>query len=139
MLYFPASTKMSNSGSVSQTSSQDQNHFKLRIELFQFETTTIEEHLKNYIGKIQRQHCNFLPPDAKILSHHDLLEFMLIGEQTRAPAFEFYHLQIQLVQQVTPSRVFFIAQLVEENNFFSQSSYIDSLHQPPGVRSTILK
>ena len=137
---FPASTKMSHSGSVSQISSQDQqNHFKLRIELFQFEKTTIEEHLRNYVEKIQRQHCDFLPPDAKILSHHNLLEFMLLGEQTRAPAFEFYHVQIQLVQQVTPSRMFFVAQLVEENNYFSHSSYIDSLHQPPGVRSTIFK
>ena len=73
---------MSIPGSASITSSPDQqNHFKLRIELFQFETTTIEEHLKNYIGKVQRQHCNFIPPDVKILSHHDLLEFMLSGEQ----------------------------------------------------------
>jgi hypothetical protein len=137
---FPANSKMSHSGSGSQVSSQDQqNHFKLRIELFQFEKTTIEEHLRNYIEKIQRQHCDFLPPDAKILSHHNLLEFMLLGEHTHAPAFEFYHVQIQLVQQVTPSRIFFVAQLVEENNYFSHSSYIDSLHQPPGVRSTIFK
>ena len=47
---FPAKSKMSHSGSGSQVSSQDQpNHFKLRIELFQFEKTTIEEHLRNYI------------------------------------------------------------------------------------------
>ena len=87
---------MSHSGSGSQVSSQDQqNHFKLRIELFQFEKTTIEENLRNYIEKIQRQHCDFLPPDTKILSHHNLMEFMLLGEHTHAPAFDFYHVQLQ--------------------------------------------
>ena len=64
---------------------------------------------------------------------------MLLGENTQAPAFDFYHIQIQLVQQVTPSRLFFIAQLIGENNYFPHSSYIDSLHQPPGIRSTIFK
>jgi hypothetical protein len=131
---------MSNPRSASIASLPDQqNHFKLRVELFQFETTTIEEHLKNYIGKVQRQHCSFVPPDVKILSHHDLLQFILSGEQSRAPAFEFYHLKIQLVQQINPSRVFFIGQLIEEKTFFSNSSHVVCLNQPSGVRSTILK
>ena len=70
--------------SGSQVSSQDQeNHFKLQIELFQFEKNTMEAHLTSYIEKIQRQHCYSLPPDAKILSHHNLLEFMLLGENTQ--------------------------------------------------------
>jgi hypothetical protein len=64
---------------------------------------------------------------------------MLLGEETSAPAFDFYHVQLQLVQQIHPSRIFFVAQLVEEVNYFANSSYIDSLHQPLGVQSTIFK
>jgi hypothetical protein len=128
---------MSNPGSGSQISNQDQlNHFKLRVGFFQFETTTIQEHLKNYIEKLQRQHCDYSPPDAMFLPHHDLLEFMLLGEETSAPAFDFYHVQLQLVQQIHPSRIFFVAQLAED--YFANASYIDSLYQP-GVQSTIFK
>jgi hypothetical protein len=126
--------------SVSQTSSQDQeNHFKLRIELFAFERTTMEAHLANYIERIQRQHSDFLPPEVKVLPHHDLIEFKLLGEHTQAPAFDFYHISVQLVQQVNPSPLFFIAALMGDNNHFPSSSYIDTLYHPPGIHSTIFK
>ena len=74
---------MSNPGSgISQISNQDQlNHFKLRVGFFQFETTTIQEHLKSYIEKLQRQHCDYSPPDVMILPYHDLFEFMLLAQR----------------------------------------------------------
>jgi hypothetical protein len=95
--------------SVSQhPSNHDQeNHFKLRIELFAFERTTMEVHLANCIEKIQRQHPSFLPKEFKVLPHHDLIEFILQGEHSSAPAFDFYNISVQLIQQVSPSRLFF--------------------------------
>ena len=71
-----------------------------------------------------------------ILPYHDLLEFMLLGEETSAPAFDFYHVQLQLVQQIHPSCIFFKAQLAED--YFASASYIQSLYQPT-VQSTIFK
>ena len=130
---------MSHPGSgISQISNQDNqlNHFKLRVGFSQFETTTTQEHLKCYIEKLQRQHCDYSPPDVMILPYHDLLEFMLLGEETDAPAFDFYHIQLQLVQQIHPSCIFFKAQLAED--YFASASHIQSLYQPT-VQSTIFK
>ena len=126
--------------SESHLSTQDQeNHFKLRIELFQFERTTMEVHLENCLEKIQRQHPSFLPEKFKVLPHHDLLEFMLLGENSLAPAFDFYTISVQLIQQVNPSRLFFTATLMEESTHFPSASYIDTLYHPTGVCSTIFK
>jgi hypothetical protein len=127
--------------SVSQNSSnQDQeNHFKLRIELFAFERTTMEVHLANYIEKIQCQHSSFLPEEFKVLPHHDLIEFMLQGEHSLAPAFDFYNISVQLIQQVNPSQLFFTAALMGDNTHFPSASYIDTLYHPAGIRSTIFK
>ena len=57
------------------TLSDQENNFKLRIELFQFERTTVEVHLSNYIEKIQRQNPSFLLDEFKVLAKHDILEF----------------------------------------------------------------
>ena len=62
-----------------------QNHIKLRVELFQFKRTTMEVHLENYLEKIQRQHSEFIPEQFKVLQHHDLLSFVLLGEISHAP------------------------------------------------------
>jgi hypothetical protein len=98
----------------------------------------MEAHLTSYIEKIQRQHSDFLPPEANILPHHNLLEFMLLGENTQAPAFDFYHIQIQLVQQVNPSRLFFIAQLMGDNNHFPSLRYCHNPTNNPKQLKTIL-
>jgi hypothetical protein len=137
--------KMSNHStaqtSVSQHSSNhdQENHFKLRIELFAFERTTMEVHLANCIEKIQRQHSSFLPEEFKVLPHHDLIEFMLQGEHSSAPAFDFYNISVQLIQQVNPSRLFFTATLMGDTTHFPSASYIDTLYHPAGIRSTIFK
>ena len=124
-----------NSSDSHQSSAQDQeNHFKLRVELFQFERTTMEVHLENYLEKIQRQHPSFIPEKFKVLPHHELLDFMLLGENSLAPAFDFYTISVQLIQQVNPSRLFFTATLIDESTHFP-----NMYHHPPGVCSTIFK
>ena len=96
---------MSHPGSQSsQNSGQDTlNYFKLRVNFSQFEVTTIQEHLQCYVEKLQRQYFNFKPPNATILECHDLLEFQLMGEETSCPAFNYYHINLELIQQNYPS------------------------------------
>ena len=100
---------------------------------------TMEVHLANCIEKIQRQHSSFLPEELKVLPHHNLVEFMLLGEHSSAPAFDLYNVQIELIQQVNPSRLFFAATLMGDTTHFPGASYIDTLYQPAGIRSTIFK
>ena len=125
--------------SSSSTNSVQENHYKLRIELFQFERTTMEAHMQNCIEKIQRIHTSYMPGEYKVLPSHDILEFMLMGEVSEAPAFDYFVIQVNLIQQVVPARLFFTASLLETSNYFPGSSYVDSLYQPQGIRSTIFK
>ena len=108
----PANSNISVSGSQHSSNDDQGNLFKLRIELFAFERATMEAQLANYIERIQRKHPSFLPEDYKMLPHHDVIQFHLQGELSSVPAFEFYEVQIQLVQQVRPSRVYFTAALM---------------------------
>ena len=54
------------------------------------------------------------------------------------PAFEFYEVQIQLVQQVRPARVYFTAALMGFDVHFPNADYIDAVYHPNG-RSTIFR
>ena len=63
---------------------------------------------------------------------------MLLGENSLAPAFDFYTISVQLIQQVNPSRLFFTATLMDESTHFPNANYI-LYHHPPGVCSTIFK
>jgi hypothetical protein len=136
MIYFQHQIKMSQPGSQSsQNSNQDTlNYFKLRVNFSQFEVTTVQEHLQCYIEKLQRQYFNFKPPDAIILECHDLLEFQLLGEETSCPAFDYYHINLELVQQNYPSCLYFKAKLAED--YFQCSNHIQSIYQPD-VQQTI--
>ena len=138
MIYFQPQIRMSQPGSQSsQNSNQDTlNYFKLRVNFSQFEVTTVQEHLQCYIEKLQRQHYNFKPPDVIILECHDLLEFQLLGEETCCPAFDYYHINLELVQQNYPSCIFFKAKLAED--YFTCSNHIQNIYQPD-VQQTIFK
>ena len=98
----------------------------------------MEVHLENYLEKIQRQHPEFVPEQFKVLQHHDMLSFVLLGEISHAPAFSFQTISVQLIQQVNPSRVFFTATLVDQEIQFPNATYV-LYHDTPGICSTILK
>ena len=117
----------------------DQQHLiKLRVELFQFERTTIEVHLESYLEKIQRQHPTFVPEPFKMLQHHEMLSFVLLGEISHAPAFSYQTINVQLVQETNPSRVFFTATLMDQEMQFPNATYT-LYHDTPGRSSTVLK
>ena len=118
----------------SQSSGQNLNYFKLRVNFSQFELTTIQTHLQCYLEKLQRQYFNFNPPNVTILEYHDLLEFQLIGEETTCPAFTYYHINLDLVQQSYPSCLYFTARL--EEDYFQCSNHIQSIYHPD-VQQTI--
>ena len=119
----------------SQSSGQNTlNYFKLRVNFSQFEVTTIQTHLQCYIEKLQRQYFNFNPPNVTILEYHDLLEFQLIGEETSCPAFNYYHINLELIQQSYPSCLYFKARL--EEDYFQCSNHIQSIYHPD-VHQTI--
>ena len=110
--------------------------FQLCIELFSFETATIEAQLLSYIEKIQRKHPTFQPDEYKMLPHHNVLQFNLPGENSEMPAFDYYEVQMQLVQHVRPSHVYFTATLMGFDVHFLGADYIDAFFYPNG-HSTI--
>ena len=114
-----------------------QNLIQLRVELFQFERTTIEVHLENYLEKIQRQYPSYVPEPFKMLQHHDILSFVLLGELSNAPAFAYQTLDVRLIQATNPSRVFFTATLVDQETQFPNATY--TYHETPGISSALLK
>ena len=134
----PPSSNNSLTGSHHSLNDDQGNLFKLRIELFAFERATIEAQLANYIEKLQRKHPTFLPDDYKMLPHHDILQFQLQGENSTVPAFEFYEVQVQLVQQVQPARVYFTATLMGFDVHFPNAHYIHAVFHPNG-RSPIFR
>ena len=48
-------------------------------------------------------------------------------------------MEIRLIQQVNPSRIFFTAVLQNASNYFPHANYIHTLYHPVGVSSTIFK
>ena len=87
--------------------------FRLRLELFSFERATIEAQITSYIEKLLRKHPSFTPDDYKMLHLHDVLQFHLPGEHSAVAAFDFFEVQVQLVQQVRPSRVYLMSTFQE--------------------------
>ena len=125
--------------STSTISQIDTNHFKLHLNLFNYEKTTLEVHLSNYVEKLQRSHPTFVPAPYKVLQDQDLLEFLLQGVTSNAPAFDFFTIEVRLIQQITPARAFFTAVLQNATNYFPQATYITTSNQPVGVNSTVFK
>ena len=126
------------SGSTHSPQQPQGNMFKLRLELFSFERETIESQITSYLEKLLRKHPTFKPDDYKLLHLHDVLQFHLPGEHSTMPAFDFFAVEVQLVQSVQPSRVYLTATLRGFENHFPRANYIDVVFHPVG-RSTVLR
>ena len=125
---------------MSTSSLQEENqqyHFKLRLEFFQFERTVMESYLQNAIEKIQRTDTNFAPPSHKMLLSHNILEFVT-PEISKIPAFDHFNFTVNLMQQTNPPCLYFMAQFIDVQKFFPQSAYLNMIYHR-GVPSTMFK
>ena len=100
-------------------------HHQLRVELFSFEKGCLEAYLESVLDSLKRSHPTFSFPNFKMLSFHKLIEFQSATPQfTIAPAYEFFKLNIVLVQRRQPTpELFFHLQ-------FSEGQWIFSWMQP---------
>merc|ERR1712143_160123 len=73
------------------------HHFKMKVEFFQYERTSLEAYMENQIHKIQRNDVSYTPTPFKMLPSHNILEFCH-HEQTNIPAFDHFTLEIKLMQ-----------------------------------------
>ena len=114
------------------------NMVRLRLELFSYERETIEVQISSYLQKLLRKHPSFRPDDYKLLHLHDVLQFHLPGEHSTMPAFDFFAVEVRLVQSVRPSRVYLTATLRGFENHFPRANYVDAVIHSVG-RSTVLR
>ncbi len=103
------------------------NHYMLRVEFYGYERTAMESNIQNAIEKIQRMDVTYRAPPYRMLPSHNLLEFTMT-EETNIAAFEHFTLQISLIQQTTPSCLFFIANLLDAPKMFPNSSYVNGIY-----------
>ena len=79
-------------------------HHQLRVEFFSFEKGFLESYLESVLDSLKRSHPTFSFPNFKMLSFHKLIEFQSTTPQfTIAPAYEFFKLNIALVQRRQPT------------------------------------
>ena len=128
---------MSTHSSSSSQEEKQEHHFKLRLEFYQFERTTMEAHLQNAIEKIQRTNTTFAPPNYKMLPSHNILEFVM-PEISKVPAFDHFNFRVNLMQQANPPCLYFTAQFIDVQKFFPQSAYLNGIYHR-GVPSTLFK
>ena len=102
------------------------NHYMLRVEFYGYERTAMESNLQNAIEKLQRMDVTYRAPPYRMLPSHNLIEFMM-SEDTQIQAFEHFTLHISLVQQSTPSCLYFMANLLDDQKLFPNSTYINGL------------
>ena len=76
------------------------NMVRLRLELFSYERETIEVQISSYIQKLLRKHPSFQPDEYKLLHLHDVLQFHIPGEHSTMPAYDFFAVEVRLVQSV---------------------------------------
>ena len=112
------------------------NHYMLRVEFYGYERTAMESNIQNAIEKIQRMDVTYRAPPYRMLPSHNLLEFTM-QEETQIPAFEHFTLQISLIQQTTPSCLYFIANLLDAQKMFPNSSYINGLYHKKHSLNTL--
>ena len=112
-------------------------HHQIRVELLSFEKGVLEAYLENALESIKRSHPTFNFPNFKMLSFHNLLEFQTA--QPSAPAFGFFKLKINLIQQKQPRpELFFVCHFNQASEYFPGCSQLMSPYQPQEVLDTIL-
>ena len=123
--------------STNSSDSAEDHHFKLRVEFFQYERTSLEAYIENAIQKIQRNDISYNPNPFKMLPSHNILEFYL-QEQTNIPAFDHFTLDVKLMQQAIPSCIYFTAIFMDTPKFFPSSTYMNGVYHR-GIPSTLFK
>ena len=123
--------------SANSNGSAENHHFKLRVEFFQYERTSLEAYIENAIKKIQRNDISYNPDPFKMLPSHNILEFYL-QEQTNINAFDHFTLDVKLMQQSIPPCLYFTAVFMDAPKFFPDSTYLSGVYHR-GLPSTFLK
>ena len=95
-------------------------------------------YVENIIESIKRTHPTTSFPSFKMLTFHKLLEFPISSEQTDVPAYSFFKLNTQLVQQVNPPELYFVCNFNKASEYFPGCCHIASDYQPAHVMQTVL-
>ena len=114
------------------------NTVRLRLEFFSYEREVIEAQISGYIKKLSRRNPNFIPQDYQLLHIHDVMQFQIIGEHSHMLAYDFFQVEVNLIQKVRPAKLYLSATLRGFEQHFPNASYMDAIIDSLG-RSTVLR
>ena len=114
------------------------NTIRLRIEFFSYKREVIQTQISAYIKKLSRKHPSFKAQDHQLLHVHDIMQFQVLGETSHVLAYDYFPIQVNLIQQVRPAQLYLSATIPGFEQNFVNASYTGALHASLG-RSTILR
>ncbi len=122
--------------------SPSMNSYQLRLWLTGYETGYLQEHLKTYLDRIQRHKPQTAFETPHLETCHPIL-FIDSEETTNIPAYNLFTITVNLIQDFTPSRVYFRASLAAATNPASSSVCLSPLParsfqwKPPPLRNIL--
>ena len=114
------------------------NTIRLRIEFFSYEREVIETQISAYIKKLSRKHPSFKAQDYQLKHVHEIMQFQVLGEASHVLAYDYFPIQVSLLQQVRPAQLYLSATIPGFEQNFVNASYTGALIDSLG-RSTILR
>ena len=114
------------------------NTIRLRIEFFSYEREVIQTQISAYIKKLSRKHPSFKAQDHQLLHVHDIMQFQVLGETSHVLAYDYFPIEVNLIQQVRPAQLYLSATIPGFEQNFINASYTDALIDSLG-RSTVLR
>ena len=114
------------------------NTIRLRLEFFSYEREVIETQISAYIKKLSRRHPNFKPQDHQLLHVHNVMQFQVFGENSHVLAYDYFPIEVNLIQKVRPAQLYLSATLPGFEQNFNNASYTDAIIGSFG-RSTVLR
>ena len=85
------------------------NTIRLRMEFFSYEREVIQTQISAYIQKLSRKHPPFKAQDHQLLHVHDIMQFQVLGETSHVLAYDYFPIQVNLIQQVRPAQLYLSA------------------------------
>ena len=113
------------------------NSYQLRLRLTGYETGYLQEHLKTYLDRIQRHKPQTTFETPHLETCHPIL-FIDSEETTSIPAYNLFTITVNLIQDFTPSRVYFRASLAAATNPWPAAQYVRHPCQPDHCSGSLL-
>ena len=113
------------------------NTYQLRLRLTGYETSYLQEHLKTYLDRIQRHKPETAFEAPHLETNHPIL-YIESEETTEIPAYNLFTITVNLIQDFSPSRVYFRASFATATNPWPAAQYVRHPCQPEHCSGSVL-